>query len=81
VRAERTDQQTNSTPESRARMRSELGADYILVGEISSIEDIEGGLEVVSYQVDLNLTDLESNVRVWVGQKKIKKFIQRRRRD
>ncbi len=81
IRAERADQQTNSTPESRARMRSELGADYILAGEITSIEDVEGGREVVLYQVDLNLTDLESNVRVWVGQKKLKKFIQRRRRD
>ena len=80
IRAERTDQQTNSTPESRTRLRSELGADYILIGEITSIEDVEGGREVVLYQVDLNLTDLETNLRVWVGQKKLKKFIQRRRR-
>lgn len=80
IRDERADQQINSTPESRARMRNELGADYILMGEISSIEDVEGGREVVLYQVDLNLTDLESNVRVWVGQKKLKKFVQRRRR-
>ncbi len=80
IRAERTDQQTNSTPESRARMRNELGADYILMGEITSIEDVEGGREIVLYQVDLNLTDLESNLRVWVGQKKLKKYIQRRRR-
>lgn len=80
IRDERADQQINSTPESRARMRNELGADYILIGEITSIEDVEGGRETVSYQVDLNLTDLESNLRVWVGQKKLKKFIQRRRR-
>lgn len=80
IRAEREDQQTNSTPESRARMRNELGADYMLIGEITSIEDVEGGREIVLYQVDLNLTDLESNLRVWVGQKKLKKFITRRRR-
>jgi hypothetical protein len=81
IRTEREDQQLNSTPESRARLRNELGADYILMGEISSIEDVEGGREVIFYQVDLNLTDLESNVRVWVGQKKLKKFIQRRRQE
>lgn len=81
IRAERIDQQTNATPETRARLRNELGADYILMGEISSIEDVEGGREVVLYQVDLSLTDLESNLRVWVGQKKLKKFIERRRRD
>lgn len=80
IRDERTDQQTNATPESRARMRNELGADYILMGTITATEDVEGNREVVQYQVDLNLTDLESNVRVWVGQKKLKKFIQRRRR-
>lgn len=80
IRAEREDQQVNASPETRARLRNELGADYILIGEITSIEDVEGGREVVSYQVDLNLTDLESNLRVWVGQKKLKKFIQRRRR-
>ena len=80
IREERIDQQTNASPETRARLRNELGADYMLMGEITSIEDVEGGREVVLYQVDLNLTDLETNLRVWVGQKKLKKFIQRRRR-
>lgn len=81
IREERLDQQTNASAATRARLRNELGADYILMGEITSIEDVEGGEEVVLYQVDLNLTDLESNLRVWVGQKKLKKFIQRRRRS
>ena len=80
VREERTDQQVNASPETRARLRNELGADYILIGEITSIEDVEGNREVVFYQVDLSLTDLESNVRIWVGQKKLKKFVERRRR-
>ena len=31
------------------------------------------------YQVDLTLTDLETNGKVWVGQHKIKKFIERPR--
>jgi hypothetical protein len=31
------------------------------------------------YQVDLNLIQLESNAKVWVGQKKIKKFIARKK--
>lgn len=79
VRDERADQQANASAESRARMRNELGADYILVGEITSIEDMEGKRVVVFYQIDLNLTDLESNVRVWVGQKKLKKYVERRR--
>jgi len=78
IRTERLDQQANASPETRARLQNELGADYILMGEVTSIEDIEGRREIVLYQVDLNLTDLESNLRVWVGQKKLKKYIRRR---
>jgi len=79
VRDERSDQQMYASPETRARLRNELGADYIVVGEISSIEDIEGNREVIFYQVDLNMTDLETNERVWIGQHKIKKYVERGR--
>ena len=79
VREERSDQQRYSSPESRARLRNELGANYIVVGEITSIEDIEGSREVIFYQIDLNMTDLETNERVWIGQHKIKKFVERSR--
>jgi PBP1b-binding outer membrane lipoprotein LpoB len=79
IRAEREDQQMNASAASRARMRNELGADFMLVGEITSIEDVEGNQEVIYYQVDLNLTDLESNERVWIGQHRIKKFVERSR--
>jgi len=80
LRDERADQQVNASAASMARMRNELGADYILIGEITSIEDVEGNREIVFYQIDLSLTDLESNLRVWVGQKKLKKYVERRRR-
>ncbi len=54
----------------------EEGADYILQGEIQSIEDREGRRRVVYYQVDMTLVDLESNSRVWVGQHKVKKYVE-----
>jgi penicillin-binding protein activator len=79
VREEREDQQQFATAASRARLQQETGADYMLQGEIHSIEDREGGRRVVFYQVDVTLTDLESNQRVWVGQHKIKKYIDRPR--
>ena len=60
-------------------MAYELGADYMLQGEITAIEDEEGREKVVFYQVDATLTDLESNVKVWAGQHKIKKYIERPR--
>ena len=79
VRTEREDQQMNASADTRARLARELGARYMLQGDVQAIEDKEGGERVVYYQVDATLLDLESNAKVWVGQHKIKKYIQRRR--
>jgi penicillin-binding protein activator len=75
VRDERSDQQQYSSEETMKAWGKEHGADYMLSGVINSIEDQEGGNKVVFYQVDLNLINLETNTKVWQGQKKIKKFI------
>jgi uncharacterized protein (TIGR02722 family) len=77
VRGERADQQQYSSEETMKQWGKEHGADYMLGGVISSIEDREGGESVVFYQVDLNLIDLQTNSKVWQGQKKIKKYISR----
>jgi uncharacterized protein (TIGR02722 family) len=79
IRAERSDQQENARAGTRARMAYEMGANYMLQGEITAIEDQEGREQVIFYQVDATLTDLESSVRVWAGQHKIKKYIERPR--
>jgi PBP1b-binding outer membrane lipoprotein LpoB len=79
VRNEREDQQEHAAADTRARLAMESGANYMLQGEIQSIEDRERGKSVVFYQVDMTLVDLESNAKVWVGQHKIKKFIERPR--
>ena len=77
VRAERADQQENARPSTRAAFGAETGADLMLGGVISSIEDRESGKAVYYYQVDLSLTDLETNQKVWLGQKKLKKVVTR----
>ncbi|MBL8997403.1 MAG: hypothetical protein KJZ74_02610 [Gemmatimonadales bacterium] len=79
VRAERADQQTNASAETRARLAREQGARFMLQGDVQAIEDSEGREKIVFYQVDATLIDLESNTKVWVGQHKIKKYVQRRR--
>ncbi len=79
IRSERADQQENARADTRARLARELGANYMLQGEIQTIEDQEGGETVVYYQVDATLVDVESNVQTWVGQHQIKKYIERRR--
>lgn len=79
IRGERTDQQDHARADTRSRMAYELGANYMLHGDITAIEDEEGREKVVYYQIDATLTDLESNVRVWAGQHQIKKYIERPR--
>lgn len=79
VRTERADQQVNASAETRARIAREQGARFMLQGDVQAIEDSEGREKIVFYQVDATLIDLESNAKVWVGQHKIKKYIQRRR--
>lgn len=86
VRAEREDQQEFARADTRAGLGRELGANYILQGELQSIEDeeetVRAGLKrkekVVFYQVDARLVDLESNLVVWAGQHEIKKYIERK---
>lgn len=75
VRDERRDQQENASAATRARMAQETGARYMLQGNIEAIEDREGRERVIFYQIDATLVDLQSNERVWAGQKQIKKLI------
>ena len=79
VRDERADQQRNAAPETRARMAREQGAQYMLQGDVQEIIDGAGREQVRYYQIDASLVDLESNAKVWAGQHKIKKYVQRRR--
>jgi penicillin-binding protein activator len=75
VRDERTDQQDFASAATRARMAQETGAQYMLQGDINAIEDREGRERVVYYQIDATLIDLQTNEKVWTGQKQIKKLI------
>ncbi|MEP6989645.1 MAG: penicillin-binding protein activator LpoB [bacterium] len=79
VRDERADQQQYSRADTRSHPGQELGARYALTGELQAIEDVDGRERVVYYQVDASLVDLETNTKVWVGQHKIKKYIERAR--
>ncbi len=79
IREERADQGEFAAIETIKRMGRELGADYMMTGEINTIEDREGGNQVMFYQTDLTLTNIETNEKVWIGGEKIKKFIGRKK--
>ncbi|UCG61516.1 MAG: penicillin-binding protein activator LpoB [Candidatus Zixiibacteriota bacterium] len=75
VREERFDQQEFASRETAKRLREETGADFMLQGAIKTITDQEEGRQVVFYQTDLELINIESMEKVWIGTKKIKKGI------
>lgn len=75
LRNEVMDQRGNATEETAKELGMETGADWMLTGTINTIVDQEGGKSVIFYQVDLELTDLQSHKKLWMGDKKIKKFI------
>ena len=75
MRSEREDQQRHSSIETAKSMGQETGADFMLQGQINSILDAAGKQQVRYYQVELELVDLESNRKVWIGQKKLKKTV------
>jgi len=75
LRQERASQQNYSSLETAKQWGKELGADYMLQGDIASITDAYKKEKVTYYQTSLELSDLESNEVVWIGDKKIKKYI------
>lgn len=75
VRGERSDQQNFSSTSTMKQWGLEVGADFMLQGVVNSTVDQFGKEKVVEYQIDLELTNMETNEIVWIGDKKIKKYI------
>ena len=75
LRGERAGQQEFASKTTAKKWGQELGADFMLQGTINSIVDSYKNEKVTYYQVDLELSNLETNEIVWMGDKKIKKYI------
>ncbi len=75
LRGERADQQDYASPETTKKWGKELGADFIMQGSINSTVDSFNKDKVVNYKINLELTNLETNEIVWIGDKEIKKVI------
>lgn len=77
IREERKDQDIHAREDTRNPMGKELGADFILTGTINTIVDPSGSTQVRFYQVNMILTSLADNRKVWIGQKEIRKLVTR----
>ncbi|HXC67844.1 MAG TPA: penicillin-binding protein activator LpoB, partial [Nitrospiraceae bacterium] len=79
LRTERKEQAMYAREDTQKAPGKEIGADYMMKGTIATILDEADGTKAVFYQVDLQMVDLESNAKVWYGQKKIKKVVEKKR--
>jgi len=79
IRVERKDQAAHSSEETAKEEGQEIGADFMLQGSINTITDRIEGKEVKFYQVNLELSHIETHRKVWIGEKKIKKVVKKSR--
>jgi len=77
IREEKLDQLMHASAATRKQLGEEWGADFILQGQINTILDQVGNTTLKYYQVELELVNILTNEKVWIGQKKIKKLVQR----
>lgn len=75
LRGERADQQDFSSAETMKKFGREVGADFMMQGAVKSIVDGYGKEKTTFWQIDLELTNIETNEIVWIGDYKGKKYI------
>lgn len=75
LREERAQQGEFASPETQAKWGKELGADFMMFGVITAVTDSYKKEKVVNYKVNLELVDIETSEKVWLGDKEIKKYI------
>ena len=79
VREERKDQASFAAEETAKAEGEEIGADFMLKGSINTITDRIKGKQVKFYQVDLELINIKTQRKIWIGDKKIKKVVKQSR--
>ncbi len=76
IRDERTEQQSWASEETVKSLANETGADFMMTGSIRTIVEKVEKTTVRTYYVYAELTDLESNKKIWIGENnEIKKII------
>jgi uncharacterized protein (TIGR02722 family) len=60
------------------RRGGQIGADYILSGEITSNVQQVGDKKLIYYKMTLNLTDIETNIIEWSDEQELRKAFKKR---
>ncbi len=80
LREERAEQLMWASDGTAKEYANETAADFYLTGSVNAIEDREGNRVVKTYFVYAELTDIESNMKIWIGENdSIKKVVTKAR--
>lgn len=76
IREERIQSREWSRPETQKQLKAETGADYVMLGRImqDAPRTLDGRAGVQYYKVNLEVIDLESNEKVYIGTRELKKL-------
>lgn len=78
--AERSRQAEQASDETAKTQGNEVGADFTLQTVINSQNETDGGGKSVrAYLVNMELVNVETNEKVWIGEEKIRKSIEQAR--
>ena len=76
-REEKISQQYNASVETAAELGEEIGADFMLQGSVKFNLDQVSNTAIRTYYVDMELINIESGQKVWLGQETVKKKVSR----
>jgi len=76
IREERQGQQIHASEATASALANETGADFLLTGTVRAIVDKANNQTVRTYFVFAEMTNIETNMRIWIGKNsEIKKVI------
>ncbi len=76
---ERVYQLSHVSGKTAVKLKEEVGADFLLTGEINTIMQSDEARNLIYYQVTMELTNIETGIKEWAGIEKIKKLTKRPR--
>ena len=79
IRKERVDQQAFVRPEDVKKVANELGADFMVLGDLGQIrqDSVDRKTVIQYYQINLEMIDVETLEKVWIGTTEIRKRARR----
>ena len=65
-------------PETAAKIGQQVGAEYMLYGDIASISAMNSNQQTLYFQITMKLLNIQTGIIAWQGQQQIRKLAERK---